>query len=263
MFKKIMLTSIFTLTATSAFATPFNGFYAGADFGMSQAQFTKDQTVKLSATAGGTTIFDIPIDNQKKLVDNSLYGNIDAGFSKVFKQHFYLGLEANADFQSLDVSNNPALAENVSGFGLSLLSTADLKNEFAVTLNPGFIFHQNTLIYGKIGPAWGRFSTHGNAQYNQNLGGPIASASANFDDDSYYECGLRLGLGMEHYLTDHLSLKLEYVNTNYGTIHSGSPVDGAITTNPPGIGIEGNLTNSDKISARNNSVMLGLNYRFG
>ena len=262
MTKKYALAVILSLTATTVLATPFDGFYAGADIGMSQAQFNKDQTVSLKAMIEDTPIFQIPITNKKKLSDNAANGNLDIGFSKVFKQHFYLGLEANADFQNLQVTNNPDVTESVSGFQLNMPTTVNLKNEFAVTLNPGFVFNNNTLIYGKIGPAWGRFNIDGDATYNQNLGVP-ASASANVEDDDSYDCGLRLGLGIEHYLNDNLSLKLEYINTNYGTVQSDDPTTGVITTNPPDSGLTGTLSNSDKISARNNTILFGLNYRFG
>ncbi|MFN7095966.1 MAG: outer membrane protein [Gammaproteobacteria bacterium] len=263
MSKKIILTAILMLATTTVLATPFDGFYAGADVGMSQAQFDKNQMVTLSATVGSTPIFEIPITNKKELSDNSFNGNIDIGFSKVFSQHFYLGLEANADFQNLQASNNPGLTEAVSSFQITSPTTVNLRNEFALTLNPGFVFNKNTLLYGKIGPAWGRFSVDGSAQYNQNLGGLTASAVSSFEDDNFYDCGLRLGVGVEHYLTANLSLKLEYVNTNYGNIHSGSPATGIITTVPAGSGLEGTLSDSDKVSARNNSILLGLNYRFG
>jgi opacity protein-like surface antigen len=264
MFRKTMALCYLSLFAPAVWATPFDGFYAGADIGASQASFKKNQLVNLDVSILGTPIIDIPIGNKKNLSDTSILGNLDIGFSKVFKL-LYLGVEANVDFQNIQVENAPALQEQVSNFTLPFETEVKLKNEFALTFNPGIVLNKTTLFYGKVGPAWGRFSVDGTANYSQTFGspGPQATASTQFSDNNFYKCGLRLGVGIEQYVSEHMTLKLEFVSTDYGTIHSGTPTTGAVSVSEPGVDVTGLLSNSDQIKARNSSVLFGFNYRFG
>jgi hypothetical protein len=85
MIKKIIVSSLLSLLAGTAAATPFDGFYVGADVGLSQASFKKTQVVHLNFGIENNPVIDIPIQNNKKLTDTSFLGNFDIGFSKVFK----------------------------------------------------------------------------------------------------------------------------------------------------------------------------------
>lgn len=264
MLKKSTLFTSMLLATSTALATPFNGFYAGADIGMSQATFKQKQALNLNVFIETTPIIGIDPSINKKMTDTSFLGNFDIGYTRVLGQYLFVGLEFSADWQNLNAQQVSALQELDSGFGISYNTAVDLKNELALTFNPGIVFNKTTLLYGKVGPAWGRFDVSGNAQYSQSLGGPTVNANAAFDQDSFYECGLRLGLGIEQYVSEHLSLKLELLNTNYGTIHSGSPVVGAVTSPSPfAEGVNGQLSNSDKIKASNSSILFGFNYHFG
>ncbi len=254
----ICLSSFFTV---SAWATPFSGFYGGADVGLSQANFKKSQTVELILLAGTTPVTDVSFLADKNLADTSFLGNIDLGFSHVFYDFLYLGLEASYDFQNLTVKNDPLTKELESEFHIDYVTGANLRDEFALTFNPGIVLNKKTLFYGKVGPAWGRFSVHGDAHYYQNIGAEADAYSA-FKHNDFYRCGLRLGLGIEQYVAERMTLKLELVNTEYYTIHSPNPMTAPVGTVPPDVGFGGELSNSNKIKANNTSVLFGFNYYF-
>ncbi len=249
--------------ASTIWATPFDGFYTGADIGISQARFKEKQSTSFSLLIDTSPVSDVTLKNHKKLTDTSFLGNIDIGYGKVLKEHLFLGLEADVDFQNLDIHNKSGITETVNGTLLPFETSVDLKNEFAITFNPGVVLNKTTLLYGKIGPAWGRFDADGSTVYNQDLGGEIGTASASYHDKGFYKLGLRLGLGVEQYVSEHMALKLEVLNTNYNTIHSGSPVNGLLTSNVTPSILSGQISNSDKITANNSSILFGFNYHFG
>lgn len=258
--KRSILILSLSLVSLTTFATPFSGFYAGAGIGGSQISFKTTQHIQIAPVFGGTPIFNIVIASHPDLTDQSLAGNLEVGFSHVFNQHFYLGLEADADTQSLSDSNPVSVNEIISTIAINGNTKAQLTNEFAVTLDPGIVIGQNTLFYGKIGPAWGNFDVKGSSSYSQNIGGfATVGGSTGFKDDGYQE-GLRLGLGVERYISSQFSLKLEYLHTGYDTIHSANQDVTSIGATVPGV--TGSLSHSAKVEANNNSVMLGVNFHF-
>lgn len=259
--RKIALLAL-TLCATSAMATPFDGFYAGVGVGGSQADLDMKQTFNLNPVVGGSQIFNITGTNNGNASDNSWLGNINLGYGHVFNQKFFLGVEADANFQKLEADVNRNLQESQSALSIQAKSRTKLNNALSLTLDPGFVFHDNTLFYGKIGPAWGDFSTKSSVAYSQTIN-PGTTLSANPSaSDSGYENGLLLGLGMEHYVSKALSLKLEYTHINYGGISTGNSEAAPIAVNTAGVPVGGALTETTSVDANTNQVLLGLTYHF-
>jgi len=131
-----------------------------------------------------------------------------------------------------------------------------------LTFDPGFVFNKTTLFYGKIGPAWGDFSTRANVDYSQEPFSGATLAGNTSAHDSGYESGLLLGLGLEHYISNKLSLKLEYTHINYGSVSTGSSTPGAVTTNNTAITAGGSVSESSSVDSESNQVLLGLAYHF-
>lgn len=251
-----------SLCATSVMATPFDGFYAGAGLGGSESNFDMKQTFNLNPAVGGSQIFNITGTNNSDATDNSWLGNINIGYGHVFNQKFFLGVEADANFQNLETDVNRSIQESQSVLSIQAKSRTKLHNALSLTLDPGFVFHQNTLFYGKIGPAWGDFSTKSSVAYSQTIN-PGTTLTANPSaSDSGYESGLLLGLGMEHYVSKALSLKLEYTHINYGGIDTGNSAPEPITVNTAGVPVSGALTETTSLDASTNQVLLGLTYHF-
>lgn len=261
----LLLTSASTIGLAATTTTPFDGFYVGAGIGGSNSSFNFDQTVMLSPidTTTGIAIFNITIPHNANLTDSSFAGNIDLGFGHVFNQFIYLGLEAEDTLQNLSATDKMGVGESNSQLSINSNTTSSLNNEFALTLNPGIVIHQTTLLYGKVGAAWGNFETTSMTSYNQEIFSPaMLNSSTNYDQGSNTEVGLRLGIGLEHYLSQHCSLRLEYDHTQYNRIADINEA-GPVTVSPAIIPIGGTIMNSETVDASDNSIMLNFNYHFG
>lgn len=264
--KKIFILSALALFSTTVFATPFDGFYAGAGIGGARGKFNNDVMTDATVVIGGTEIQDISHNNNLSVGDSSWAGSLDVGFSKVLHQNIYLGIEAAGQLENIKNNNSYDLAPTAStGIHYTRQITSQLQNELAVTFNPGIILHKNTLLYGKIGPTWGRFSTNDDFDFSETLGpGQQLAGGIDPNNGGSYKCGLRLGLGIEHYMTDRLSLRLEYLNSNYGTINSGKTHSAPMLFN--GIAdptYDGSTVSaSDDVAAHSNTILLGINYHF-
>lgn len=260
---KLLVLSLLSLSSTAVYASPFNGVYAGIGVGGSQARFETNQRAEISPLFGGAPIFDIVIMSKPDLTDQSWAGNVELGFSHLFNQHFFIGIEGDADTQDLSDSNPVSVNDSIGGFNFVAYKKAELTNEYAITLDPGLVIGENTLFYAKVGPAWGHFKGEGSAQYNQPIGGLTTLSAANSFSKDKYEDGVRVGLGIERYVSTSFSVKLEYLYTDYGTVHSGTVITSPVHSTTPIPGLGGSLTNSDKVTAKNSSIMLGVNYHFG
>ena len=262
--KQIGLVSLLSLLSVSIYAQEFDGFYFGGGLGSSQSRVNVNQSLEINAVLFNTTnIFDIVKNNKETLTDTSFLGDLNLGFGHVFAQRWYLGIEGNAVWQDLETDAAQPLQQPDGSLNIIEKTTVKLSNQFNIALVPGIVFDKNTLLYGKVGVAWGNFDVKNSANYDQTIQAPITLSSSNSFSDSGYENGLLLGLGIEHYLTQNLSMKLEYTHANYGTIHDSAPMTSAINNaDPANIPITGTVTDSSKASVSTNSVMLGMSYHF-
>jgi opacity protein-like surface antigen len=267
MMKKTVIACALALLSLNATALPFDGLYLGGVVGGTKAIVHSEQMTNAILVVGGVPQLDLEQNNNHKTSDSSWIGGSELGLGKVFDQYYYLGIEAVAQFEDITRTNSFELSPTqTTPITYAHTGQAKLNNELALTFNPGIVVKKTTLIYGKIGPSWGRFSTKGNFVFTESLNpGETVSATKAFDEDYSYKVGLRLGLGIEHYIIEHLSLKLEYLNTNYGQINSGKMYTTPLlingTADPLIAGSA--IHNQSKLTFRNNTVMLGLNYHFG
>ncbi|MFN7095967.1 MAG: outer membrane protein [Gammaproteobacteria bacterium] len=264
---KILPICLLTLLSLNVFAAPFDGFYAGAGIGGVRGTFNNNITTDASLVFGGTLQQDIAHNNSPTLSDGSWAGELDLGFGRVFYQSLYLGVEGTGQLENISNTNSfQVMPNDTTGITYTRQIKTQLQNELALTFNPGIVLHKTTLLYGKIGPSWGRFSVNDTFNFGELIGpGQQLSGMVNVNDGSSYQCGLRLGLGIEHYMTKHFSFRLEYLNTNYSTIRSGKTHSAPILLN--GVAdpvIAGStVSSSDHISAHSNSVMFDINYHIG
>ncbi len=265
--KKTVIACALALLSLNATALPFDGFYIGGVVGGTKAKVSNNENTDELIIVAGTEIQHISQDSAGNYADSSWIGGPELGFGMVFAQHYYLGLEGVAQFESIESKrSSTVLPTPATNIVYNHSTQAKLSNELAVTFNPGIVINKTTLLYGKIGPTWGRFSSSGALDFREDFQGQgIAGNQVNFDEDAAYKVGLRLGLGIEHYFMDHLSLKLEYLNSNYGQINSGKVHSAPVLLNgvvdPIAAGSMGSI--QDKLRFRNNTVMLGFNYHFG
>lgn len=260
--KKIGFFILLGLFSVSVNAQTFDGFYFGGGIGGSQSAVDVKQNIEVNGILFNTiSIFDIAKNNDVNSTDNSFLGGLNLGFGHVFSQRWYLGIEGDVLWQNLATDVVAPTQQPDGSISIIEKTKVDLSNQFSAALVPGIVFNTNTLLYAKVGAAWGNFDVKNSVSYSQVIQPTVTLSSSNRVSDSGYESGLLLGLGMEHYLSQNISIKLEYTHVNYGSIHDNDPITSAINnTDPNNVPITGSISDSAKVSASTNSVMFGLTY---
>lgn len=138
------------------------------------------------------------------------FGTIEIGFDYQFDNSpFVIGILANYDFNG----NNDASASSSSfvDFDPPLISLdnsveAELDDSWFLGGRLGFVFNENTLLYGLGGYTW--VDGKVNADHALNIeGNELAGVHAS--EDGAVD-GWTIGAGIEHLITENLSLKVEY-----------------------------------------------------
>lgn len=229
--------------------SPFNGFYIGADIGTAIIQAN---TIQNFTASGDSTVGTVLIPMKANVTEKSLMGQLDVAFGYVFKEHYYLGLEGSGSLESLNPKATLAVSDNEGD--AEVYSKVNLNREYALTLNPGFVVQNNTLFYGKAGATWGDFDVKSGFESG------LSSISGNDFSGSFgtqhegTETGLLLGLGIERFITQHFSLKLEYDYADYGDIHCPPKI---LTVNSNSA-----VYTNKADSVNNNTILFGVNYHF-
>ena len=156
---------------------------------------------------------------------------------------------------------------------LTLSSTTQTKLrpvEFGIDFRPGFVACENTLVYARVGVAFNRVSTKvcSNAAFNTANAIPVGVNStptnvftaSNTLSHKKSRAALRVGGGIEQKLSDCVSVRLDYVYTNYGRVTVCGDPAAAVTKK-----FEGNPTttsfavsNDRRVKVTSNTVMAAL-----
>jgi|GEM_PF-6031783 len=258
--KQISLAILFSTFHTISFALPFNGFYVGAALGGNQGQFHFNQNFEVAPQRNNGGGFDIIMQNNNHISHISWLGDVALGIGHVFGQKFYIGVEGDAAFQHLKASSSFSVHSPQQPLHFMVASTTTMNNPLSLLLSPGLVLQKDSLLYGKIGPTWTQVKIKGQASFNESDDPSVTNSGATNFHDRHYDTGLLLALGIEHYVAQSISLKLEYDHVNYGTLHGNKPSIGNITTTDLANPLSGVVTYRDKISASTNAAMLGITY---
>jgi opacity protein-like surface antigen len=165
------------------------GFYLGGALGTSTV--LNRRTV--NGTTGGT-----PTKYTGQSTDTEPAWSAFAGYSANMGR-FYLAGE-------IEASANQTLAkETILTNGVVMESYTDkLSWLWALTLRPGYIFNQGTLVYGRLGAVGGQFSHTSQMGTNNRT---FASGSSS----KQHIYGIRTGGGIETFLSQNISLRADYV----------------------------------------------------
>ncbi len=166
--------------------------YFGIDFGPNYSSLSSD--VAFNGAPGGT---------QKKgriSYNFGLYGGYGTNFG-----HFYLGTEAGLGYNFLDRNILNAAS------GRSIL--VNLKRPLMVGLDiiPGYLTDaMNVLLYGRLGLG---------ASYTKLSFTDVTPATSQPSDKvNKFNFGLRIGGGIDYFISDGFSFRTEYVYTNYNKV---------------------------------------------
>lgn len=199
----IILTLTTALTAQASHY--FHGFYlAGAAGGnIMNEQADRD----LVASTPGQLALVFPADIT--LQGSSGASWLGAGYSHPFHSGFVLAGEFTAGISNPEVSHRNELM--IAGNLVESKIESELKNDFSLVFKPGFIIKKNSQIYALVGARWGKVES---TLTTDTLDVIVT------DQESGYQLGYTLGLGLEHLITEKLTLGLEYAYTDYGDINS-------------------------------------------
>jgi outer membrane immunogenic protein len=149
----------------------FDGFYVGGDIGGAVSGTDAGDATKTINSSGFAT-------TPGKYYGNGVTGSLFGGYGLTYNS-FYFGAEANGSLSNLKTSIGDADLSRKYGFGIAGRA--------------GYLVAPNTLGYGVVGWERGRFE--------------LNTASSN---DKAWLDGLRLGAGVEHKLTQNISLRGEF-----------------------------------------------------
>jgi outer membrane immunogenic protein len=166
------------------------------------------------------------------LSPSGLMGGVQGGLNYLMGR-YVLGIEADATFGRISGSVDPAYTSvDEATIDVSLLASARIR--------AGWLLTDSTMLFATGGLGFAHW-TDRNFIGGTQFGG----------DYDQSKTGWTLGVGVETVLTEHLSIKAEYMHYDFGSWSAPSP--GGVFW----------AINDDMFRTSFDSVRVGLNYRFG
>lgn len=263
--KCIALVMGFSTPALST-ATPvtFNGFYLGGNFGAAKGVSNYETSPGcVPSTEGGVFCNTSPAPSvingaavsstgSGKMVSREVTGGIQAGYNWQ-RDSFIFGGEA--DFNTLKL-NKTFRADGVFPFaflGTRYTLTESISSDWLVTVRGrlGFTLYPQLLLYATGGGAFTQYTFASSYRDNAvDLGFPGGSGYGN---NTSSKTGWTVGGGGEWRLTEHLSVKAEYLYVDFGSMNVWVPLSNTSAFRQ---------TMLVKNDFNTNIVRFGLNYQF-
>ena len=205
----------------------FEGFYVGGELGGVIADGKQNGESNITYANRG----DVNLDLTHKLKTSSWQGALFAGYGFLWHQ-LYLGGEAFVQFNDCELKSH-----NSGGFydGFPEVHILDSQThlrinsvQYGVDFRPGWTITPRTLLYGRVGVGVAKLKYTTTNSFTLVDGNDQGFVSLTLHDDKT-RAALRLGGGLEYQLSSNLTLRADYIYTNYGSVHvQGSE---ATTTN--------------------------------
>lgn len=222
MLKKLSLV-VMLITPLSVLACWGSGFYIGAGIGSDTTDFNVTSYV---SQPGNFNVI-----NKTELAAQGVLGDLFAGYSW-HRNWFYLAGELNGNISSakFNTSNDELVHSNYSQTSYKINPT------WGVSLLPGVLLPETTLLYGRVGYTDGKFV--------------INTTDISLANDKTWLSGLRLGVGLEKRIYNKIGLRAEYSHISYKG-QSETVFDPV-----------GNVTKETNVDPDSNQFELGIDYRF-
>jgi opacity protein-like surface antigen len=269
-----------TSNKQQANGSPFDGVYVGAEGGILNSFANVDSTTNanfLTQYANAPTTA-----NSQKLSSNSNtnlnhnfgVGAFSIGFGKLTQSKVYVGGELALNLANRKTSFITAPSESaVDPFPAFQNNNATLNTNTYTKLNFaefdmdgkfGTVLTPNMLVYARLGAAFNQLKINSNntLTINELERVPLTKTSALNVAGTRNLVGLRFGLGGEHFLTQNLVAKLDYVFTWYGKTGINGAANVQNTGPVPPTTTANGLTNSTFAKMNTQTVMVGLSYYF-
>lgn len=252
----ILASMMFANTAWSASPCCFNGFFLGGQINGTQTNYDTNINngyVLLDAVTQLVTVKPIKAERSR----NSVNLGLQAGFSKTCGS-FYMGAKIYQSFTENNGVTSKTKLDATTGFSSEFSENINLNvnRGFGVSLMPGWLVACDTLVYAEVGALHGRLSINTTDTYlaadgiNETF---IARSRSHAN-----AWGLKGGIGIEKYMSDHFTAGFAINHTNY----SKRITSKAASTTTSGILGVVQVFNKTKLHAFANTLEFNLNYRF-
>lgn len=263
-------------SASGPCSIPFCGFYSGIAGGLSW------MTSKEHAAGVGSFVYvdqnnftdRLPFVSKGGLKSTSLKGNVYAGYG-IANNCFYLGSELFVNFSHHKMRSSGSYlfdsefeGEDDGNAQTSLKTTVRfLPVNFGIDLRPGLLLGDASLFYARVGVEYNRIKINSNVASLETYPTPafpvqeepLISLPLNIHRNLP---GLRLGCGLEQYITESIALRLDYIFTYYKSIMLSGSNSGSFQSQNFASLIALSQSAAVKIKPYNNTVLLGLSYYF-
>jgi opacity protein-like surface antigen len=243
-----------SLVMASPSSPPFSGWNASLGVGVEMPNISMMSNLFSTLPSIQETEFIV----SPTMTENQVKGVARIGYNRIFSDCFLVGLAVDAVFRNYRMKFHGRVTELNSELLYETDTGLSISNQYALLLKFGKLVCDKTLIYGLVGPQWGKFTYEFDATFSQNLGVIIESTLQG--REKCYRGGVLLGLGTEFLLSRCISLALEYTHTSYGNCRI-KDVEAPITVD----GIEfpdGKFLHLASFKVRNNFVTLRLGFYY-
>ena len=259
------LVSFFPLTASSPLlfesaylqqGSPLrvHGFYFGAELGGHLAEGV--QAGQAVGNFNTTTVYTVEL--QKNVFDHAINGMMFAGYG-ISWLSFYLAAEGIIQLGTAKLSSmQRALVSGpaTTTFNISLHTKPHVRCcQYGLDLLPGWFLSPGTLLFGRIGVG----KTHlffETETINQGTNLPFFISQKLSRHKNH--TALRAGAGAEQQLSQRLSLRADYIYSDYGKLFLQGSLEGTSSSTGTPIG----LSSSARVHLYDHALMLGLCYHF-
>ncbi len=236
----------------------FDGFYFGA--GAGGAILDGSQTGNGFGSLSTGEISNIYIsDLEADFFGDTWMGEIYAGFGCQLC-FLYAGVEVFGKYSDQKASlhrqnDNIFPAEDASEGVFNNNKVRVGPWHYGIDFRPGILLTPQTLFYGRVGITNTQIRYHTDASNAGILGEPFDVEVI----ESEHRQGpfLRLGLGIEQALCSRLGLRIEYIYTKYGSLHTEGANTGTVGSSTL------DVVNANKVHLRTHELQFGLSYYLG
>jgi len=217
------------LNTLPAYASPFSGLAVGVDGGIIQMEGAVKQRAHF--TLGDQVGFEFNNGSSTTITDVSGTGGLIFGYGLAIKDCWILAIEGRANVEKNHLRQSTPTVRFDSGiiFHAPIQTDIRMSWQYGILGKLGWIIGSDCLLYGLIGPHWGKFNIQSNAGFMADDIGFDIDGLVN-QHKSTTALGYFLGLGLEQILCSNFSVGLEYNFINYGALKYPT-THGSITVN--------------------------------
>jgi opacity protein-like surface antigen len=273
-----IVSSVFASSACASSESFKQGLYGGGAIGAGWGQASWDGITDIYAVndQGSPLSYAASWVPNGDTVETEFAGRVMLGYQFVSKP-LYLGFEVGGTFsEDYQFDRHEAKDFNNIYFLSTIYATADANNkvtlggaEFNVDMKPGWLITKNILTYARVGLALNNIDIDSHASWTtintDPLGGypaPYTLSAHGSSHESNTAYGIRLGLGAEFLVTEHLGLTVDYIYSYYGTVTTASANDASTALVGPPQYYDIGGTDAPVVTVSTQTAMLGLLYHW-